>query len=657
MNLVQLINFIKKNPDSAAEIEPKLLEFAQRNDPMNLRNFFVRCDKVGFFGNEIAYRTINALIENNRDDIVSAMFETAKENAPHYGIYQMGQALVDFKKFNLEDGANHLREGLYHSTKNVDHAITDIDILVKNAFLLEGVKLPVAEACPKPSFEITHNASFNESPYTCCVICDPVYFNTYADSFVKGLRERCGSVNLFAVLVNADDEIASKCAAYDGITVARVSYEGKKVREFCASAHFAMAGDILRAIDGPTIFMDIRSTLPSGIMEIMSKMAENPISICDTGNKIPSRRISTAIVGSRPADESFAFWNTAGDFVLKGLARKGPLSELGGMSLYVATCKGREAGWNIADMKGDGAALADFFASNDEDNPNGDPLPPTGDELYILKSVSSKGRITYSSMEETASQSPIRALEKKTEILRNAFNDRAKLFDFLKKNQQYDKQLEAMLNFAQRVDILTLHNFFEQSQWEGLSAPNIAYSVLMGLVGADYDDIATSLLATANEANSLYGIFNIGQSFVDCKNFEIESCGYHIREGLYHCLRNKVNFPDLGFCMQNSFMMESVTWPSPERYPMPEFEIIHDDLFENSTYLLYTAGSPPYFNHYWEKRLKNVREICGDVNILLLLINPDDDIIARAKGYRGVAIATGYRPGKISEFFGFLGLV
>ncbi|MDR1916625.1 MAG: hypothetical protein LBQ58_08640 [Synergistaceae bacterium] len=658
MKLEKLINFIKKNPDNDAKVKPKLLEFALSSDPMNLRNFFVRCDKVDFFGNEIAYSTINALIENGRDDIVSAMFETAKENVLHYGIYQIGQALADFKKFNLDDGIKRLREGLYHSTKNFDHVIADMEILAKNAFLLEGVNLPAAEAYPKPSFEIAHNAPFHESPYTCCVICDPVYFNIYADSFVKGLRERCGSVNIFAILVNADDEIASKCAAYDGITVARVSCEGKLIREFCDSARFAMAGDILHATGVPTIFMDIRSTLPSGIAEVMSETAKNPISICDTGNKFPSRRISTAIIGSQPTDESFAFWDTAGDFVLKGLARKGPLSELGGVSLYVAACRGKEAGWDIEDMNGDGAALTDLFALKDENKPDGGCLLSTGDGLYILKSVSSKGRVTFESRDETASQTHIMTQEKKPEILRSAFNDKAKLFDFLKKNRQQDKQWEAILNFAQRVDILSLHKFFKQSQWEGFSAPNIAYSTVFGLAGADNDDIVASLLATSNEANPLYGIFNIGQSFIECKNHEVERCGHYLREGLYHCLKNDTVFSDFGFAIQNAYLMESVEWPTPERAPEPTFEIIHRDTFESSPYIIMLFGSPEYFNIYWDDRFRNLRERCGNINIFLTLLNASDDAIEKAKSCRGVSIAVAQIPGMVtSESFFMLGMV
>jgi hypothetical protein len=201
MNVGKLINFIKNNPDDDDKIQSNLLEFAQSADPMNLRNFFVRCDKVGFWGDDIAYDTINALVKNKREDIVSALRKTAIENAPHYGIYHIGQALVDFKNFNLENGCAHLRDGLYHCAKNAGHFIADMDDLAKNAFLFENVKSPEVEPYPKPSFEIAHSSPFPESPYTCVVMCDAEYFGKYADAFVNGLRERCGGINIFMVTV------------------------------------------------------------------------------------------------------------------------------------------------------------------------------------------------------------------------------------------------------------------------------------------------------------------------------------------------------------------------------------------------------------------------------------------------------------------------
>jgi hypothetical protein len=236
------------------------------------------------------------------------------------------------------------------------------------------------------------------------------------------------------------------------------------------------------------------------------------------------------------------------------------------------------------------------------------------------------------------------------------FNDSAKLFDFLKKNRDTQKQNEAIMNFARGTDVLGLRDFLERCRWEGFNAPLVAYGVVYNLVSGGGGDMVSSLLATANKASPLYGIFNVGQSFVDCENFEVESCGYHLRECVYHCLRNKVDFPDLGFIMQNAYLMESVAWPSPERYPMPEFEIIYEDCFENSPYTFFIPSSPPYFQHYWDKRIKNIREICGNIDIFLVLINPDDDIIARAKSCKGITIVTAYHPGKISEFFAVLNL-
>jgi hypothetical protein len=109
--------------------------------------------------------------------------------------------------------------------------------------------------------------------------------------------------------------------------------------------------------------------------------------------------------------------------------------------------------------------------------------------------------------------------------------------------------------------------------------------------------------------------------------------------------------------MQNAYLMESVAWPSPERCPLPEFEIVHEDRFEGSPYTLSMWGSPLYFKHYWEQRIKNIRETCGDINIFLLLINPDNDSISKVKSCRGVTLATANCPEAITERFTLVVLV
>jgi hypothetical protein len=660
MNVLKLINFIKNNPDDDARIESNLLEFAQSSDPVNLRNFFVQCDKAGFWGDEIAYITINALIKNKRENIVSALYKTAPEKAPHYGIYRIGQALVDFKNFNLDDGCAHLRDGLYHCAKNARHFVSDMDDLARNAFLLENVRAPEAEPYPKPSFEIMRGSPFSESPYTCSVMCGAEYFGRYADAFIKGLRERCGGVNVFVLAVNPDDGMVSRCSAYGGITVARTFHDGRWEREFRAAARFAAAGDVLRAVNGPVIFMDIDRAFEPGCEKILSEFAGNGISVFDTGDMLPSRRIDSSIVGSRPCGESFAFWDAAGDFVLKRLGRKGPLSELGGAALFAAACRAKSAGLSVSDISsafGGGKTPAVTFPRRDTLDAT-DALPPVmTDDLYRLKTISSAGRVEFGSVEGLSGVVHPPKKDSSSAMSRRLFNDSAKLFDFLKKNRDAQKKNEAIMNFARGTDVLGLRDFLERCRWEGFNAPLVAYGVVYNLVSGGSDDMVSSLLATANKASPLYGIFNVGQAFVDCKNFEVESCGYHLRECVYHCLRDKVDIPDLGFIMQNAYLMESVAWPSPERYPMPELEIIYEDRFESSPYTLFTFGSPLFFRHYWDKRIKNIREICGDINIFLLLVNPDADSVAKVKSCGGVTIATADCPEGTSEHFGLISIV
>jgi hypothetical protein len=641
-NSEKVIAFIKKHPDDTAQIKGKLFELAVNRNAADLRNFFVRCDKLELFGSRVAYTTLVTLMENGREDIVHSLFETANGNSPLYGILQIGSALASFKNFDIQNGAVNLRNGLFHAFAAEDCDLPDRDLLMKNSFLLETMSWPETNTFAKPQFEIIHPGKPSNSAFSFFAICDPVYFWRFADGFVGGIRGACGNANIFMLLVNPDEDILTKSAGYDGVTAAKTSYSGDCLYEFCSAARFAVAGDVLKITDSPTIFMDVDVALPPECGPVFAEMTCHSVSVRDIGGILPSERISSSIIAARPCEEAFAFWDAAGGFVLANMNREGPVSALSKTALYTAACRGRAMGWDISMRGEDGIGIPDA----------GSALKI--DRLYTLTSISAEGEIALKRRDEKI----VNILDKKykdnNSLLRGIFNDTGKLLDYMRQNgNNSDKCLSALTNFAKSTDVMQLHSLFTQCYRIGLNAPTITCAALYELARRDEDDILASLLDTTKKTNPLSGLFNIGMSFVNCKNFEVKSCGYHLREGLYHCLKNRINFPNLSFIIQNAYLMESVEWPPEGRVSLPPVpEIIHKDMSDDSPYILLTMSSPEYFRAYWDKRIKNIRELCPDIDILICLINPTEDAIMKAASHKGVTVVKALFSGKnISEFF------
>jgi hypothetical protein len=607
----------------------------------DLRNFFVRCDKLDLFGSGVAYMTMVTLIENGRGDIVHSLFETANENSYLYGLLQIGSALASFRNFDVEKGAVNLRNGLFRAITAGDYDLPDRDLLMKNSFLLETLSWPQTQAFAKPEFEIIHRGQPGNAPYACFTICDPVYFRRFADGFVESVRGALGPVNIFMLLVNPDEETSARAAGYDGVTVAKTYYQGGRLYEFCSAARFALARDVLEATERPTVFMDIDVSLPRDCGAILAEMTRHSVSVFDTGALCPSERISSSVTASRPCDEAFAFWDAAGGFVLANMTREGPVSALGKTALYMAAARGRAAGWDIS-AQSEGIAI-----------PGAGSALKT-DRLYRPETISPEGKVVFYRRDEAIADMLDKQYERKSSLLRGTFNDLDKLSGYFVQNRgDTEKCSSALINFAENVSAQRLHSFFTQCHRMGLHSPNVTYLALNDLAAHGRDDIITSLLDTAKKTDPLYGLFNIGQSFVECRNFEARRCGYYLREGIYHCLKSQTQFSNFGLTLQSAFLMESVEWPPEGRAPLPPMpEIVHKDMFEDSPYILMGNSSPEYFRVYWDKRIKNIRELCPDINILLFLVNPTEDSINEAAAHRGVTVARSLFPGGYtSELF------
>jgi hypothetical protein len=403
-----LLNFMSQNQGDPEKARPKILKMARASEPGAIKDFFEKCHSAGFRSMELAYHTILALLREERDDIVRGLFSASSERDFLYGVYGIGQALSDFKNFSLEPAERSLRIGIYHCVDALGSSRTEtfanLGFLTQNAFLLEGVAWPSPARFPQPRLDILSRKPFNDSPYTCFTICDPVYFRHYSEPFIKGLREACGRVNIFILLVNPDDGIIAGAREYDGMTVAAARYDGRWIFEFCTSARFMLAGDILREIGGPAVFLDIDSNFPPGSAEILSKVAAKPLSICDTRDVHPVLRISAALLGAHPTPDAFSFFDAARDFILEDMTRSGPLWGLDQMALYRAACLGRQNGWNISDINKDieglGRAPNVFVKSGGEVIPLEERQAIRTNSFYKVEKISLDGRFSFRTIDD-----------------------------------------------------------------------------------------------------------------------------------------------------------------------------------------------------------------------------------------------------------------
>jgi hypothetical protein len=96
--------------------------------------------------------------------------------------------------------------------------------------------------------------------------------------------------------------------------------------------------------------------------------------------------------------------------------------------------------------------------------------------------------------------------------------------------------------------------------------------------------------------------------------------------------------------IQAAYLMEAAPQHGNGRLLSFYGSSIHRDYFKDSPYNLSTGSSPEYFNAFWEKRIKNIRDVCGNVNVSIGLYNPTDDIIARAINHRGVSVSVSHYP-------------
>jgi hypothetical protein len=322
-----LLNYLAGGKADMEKAVRDTTKFAASSDARAVADFFAKCHSLDVNAMGLAYFTVTNLLKEGRDDLVHGLFSLSGAGDPIYGVYVVGEALSHFNRFEAAQGARLLGAGIFHCHATLARrgggSMADIGFLSQNAFLLEGALWPSPKRFPAPPLEILSRDAFGDSPYTCVTICDKRYFSHYARNFVEGLRRACGRVNVFLLLVNPDEEAIAEASGFDGATVAATRYDGPWIFEFCVSARFMLAEEILNEIGGPAIFLDVDSDFPKESAEALSIVAGKNLSVCDNGSLFPLLRISGALLGLRQAPDTYEFLSAMKDFLLEDMAREG----------------------------------------------------------------------------------------------------------------------------------------------------------------------------------------------------------------------------------------------------------------------------------------------------------------------------------------------
>ncbi len=368
----EIIRFLSKF-EVDESLRDNIVDFIEHNRDADVHNFFVQCRKKLSNGNDIVTATLTELIKAGASDRVRALFEACPPQSVVRRFYQIGVALSDFYKFDIAKASELLRDAVIECIRAEDD-FTDLCKMVQICFYMESVSCPDEGYFHKPSLEILTANSDGNSPYTCAFICDSEYCRYYAERFIHSLRQHAGDIDVFALVVNPDQNALDLLRSFDGVTVAKTEYGGEWVGEFCTCARFMLANDIvMRVLNTPTIFMDVDSLFPEGSRDFLQEISHQPLCYAEVDDVFPTLRISASVIGARPCEDAEKFFDFSSCRMREGMAREGWLWGLDQFSLYRAVCHGLQNGWNMVKIdeclgrpKG---FITDFFSRGDHVQP------------------------------------------------------------------------------------------------------------------------------------------------------------------------------------------------------------------------------------------------------------------------------------------------
>ncbi len=344
--IIRLLSKSELEKGTNVAVDDIVADFVQSGSNTDVNNFFVQCRKKLLNGNDFISTALIGLIKAGMSDRIRALWEACPPQSIMHRFYQMAVALSDFDKYDLSRAPELLRDALIESIDAGD-SFVHLGEMIQICFHMESVVWPSAARFPKPSLEILGANSYGNSPYTCVLICDPVYCRYYAERFIGSLRQSAGNIDVFALVVNPDRDALDLLRTFDGVTIAKTEYVGEWMGEFCVSARFILANDMMRAIRSPSIFIDVDSVLPEGSHEFLLKISEQPLCYAEFDDLSPMLKVVGGILGARPCEDAERFWDYAADCMREGMAREGWLWALDQFSLYRTVCHGLQGGWNM----------------------------------------------------------------------------------------------------------------------------------------------------------------------------------------------------------------------------------------------------------------------------------------------------------------------
>ncbi|MDR0647813.1 MAG: hypothetical protein LBF92_00550 [Synergistaceae bacterium] len=208
----------------------------------------------------------------------------------------------------------------------------------------------------------------------------------------------------------------------------------------------------------------------------------------------------------------------------------------------------------------------------------------------------------------------------------------------------FGKSVRDAAKFAASADARAVTDFFAKCYSLGINAMELAYFTVADLLKAGRDDVVQGLFQASGEGDPIWGVYTAGEALSCFKRFEIVPGARLLGLAIPRCRatlarRGGGRMADMGFLIQNAFLLESVLWPQAKRFPAPRLEILRRGAFSGSPYTCVTICDKRYFSHYARSFIDGLRRACGNISVFLLLVDPDDETIVSASEFDGVTVA------------------
>lgn len=226
--------------------------------------------------------------------------------------------------------------------------------LLKCAFLFEPSSWAAAVTPPPPDLQVLH-AGKDEGGFACVAAADCRYFVTYGPSFLADLdADAQGDVQVVLVIVDPDAEalaLAAELAArHPGATILAHAYGGAKLAEYCSGARFVVAGEMLRRLAKPVVFLDVDSRFVPGCTEVLAHMAEMPLASLHRNVMPPFLIAEASVVAAQPDQNAQAFFADVAAYFLAKMAETGPLWHVDQVALHRGIALARRRGTPPVDL-------------------------------------------------------------------------------------------------------------------------------------------------------------------------------------------------------------------------------------------------------------------------------------------------------------------